>query len=54
MIGEPIISVIMVTIGFRQCFKRAEMDFRRQSAAVPARVHDQSVTSGLQIQTSMR
>ena len=37
MIGEPIISVIMVTIALSTVFPgRAEMDLRHQSAAVPA------------------
>ena len=40
MIGEPIISVIMVTIGLSTVFQAlAEMDFRRQPAAVPAGLH---------------
>ena len=41
MIGEPIISVIMVTIGLSTVFQAAhEMDFRHQPAAVSAGLHD--------------
>jgi branched-chain amino acid transport system permease protein len=41
MIGEPIISVIMVTIALSTVFLRAdEVDVRRQSAAVPAHLPD--------------
>ena len=40
LIGEPIISVIMVTIALSTVFSRAdEMDVRRQSSAVSARLH---------------
>jgi len=39
MIGEPIISVIMVTIGLSTVFQASRNGLRRQPAAIPACVH---------------